>query len=196
MRSDHRVILEGHSSIMLCGSYYIFEALRRTQPNKAAVEGDYIVVANISGVKSKEGKELLRLRSSVDAGTYGDSLSADKFQRKIRRQFLNSEIQKLTELQVVGIEKKNLIIIRSSLKSLEINDLLLYVIFCLGLGDQGGSFQSHSYGIRIQICDKAQHLMLHRIPFLKKKKSPKEGSRQFWQVPFCISLYFSFTSLC
>lgn len=106
MRSDHRVILEGHSSIMLCGSYYIFEALRRTQPNKAAVEGDYIVVANISGVKSKEGKELLRLRSSVDAGTYGDSLSADKFQRKIRRQFLNSEIQKLTELQVVGIEKK------------------------------------------------------------------------------------------
>lgn len=106
MRFDHKVILEGHSSLMLCSSYYISEPLRRTQPNKAAVEGDYIVVVNISGVKSKEGKELLRLRSSVDAGTYGDSLSADKFQRKIRREFLNSEIQKLTPLQAVGIKKK------------------------------------------------------------------------------------------
>lgn len=132
MRFDHNVILRGHSSIMLSGSYYISEPLRRTQPNKAAVEGDYIVVVNISGVKSKEGKKLLRLKSSVDAGTYGDSLSADKFQWKIRRQFLNSEIQKLTPLQVVGI-KKNLITIRSCLKSLEINDLLLYVIFCLDL---------------------------------------------------------------
>lgn len=56
---------------MLSGSYYISEPLRRTQPNKAAVEGDYIVVVNISGVKSKEGEKLLRLKSSVDAGTYG-----------------------------------------------------------------------------------------------------------------------------
>lgn len=132
MSFDHKVILEGRSPIMLCGSYYISEPLRRTQPNKAAVEEDYIVVVNISGVKSKEGKELLRLKSSADAGTYGDSLSADKFQWKIRRQFLNREIQKRTPLQVVGITK-NLITIRGCLKSLEINDLLLYVIFCLDL---------------------------------------------------------------
>lgn len=71
MRFDHKVILEGHSLIMLCGSHYISEPLRRTQPDKAAVGGDYIVVVNISGVKSKEGKELLRLRSSVDAGNMG-----------------------------------------------------------------------------------------------------------------------------
>lgn len=109
MRFDHKVILEGQSSIMLCGSYCISEPLRRTQPNKAAVEGDYIVVLNISRVKSKEGKELFRLKSSVEAGTYGDSLSADKFQWKIRRQFSNSEIQKLTPLQVVGIKKFSLL---------------------------------------------------------------------------------------
>lgn len=106
MRFDHKVILEGHSSIMLCGSHYISEPLRRTQSSKAAVGGDYIAVVNISGVKSKEGKELLRLRSSVDAGTRGDLLSADKFQWKIRKQFSNSEIQKTYSTPSSEVKKK------------------------------------------------------------------------------------------
>lgn len=92
MRFDHKVILEDCYLIILCSSYYIPEPFRRTESNKTAVKEDQIAVVNISGVKGTEGKELLKLKSSVDAGTYGYSLSADKFQLEMRSQFSNSEI--------------------------------------------------------------------------------------------------------
>lgn len=127
MRFDHKVILAGCYSVIPCSSYYSSEPFRRTQSNKTAVKGDQIAVVNISGVKSKEGKELLELRSSVDAGTYGYSLSADKFQLEIRRQFSNSEIRKLHSTPSSG-DKQSSLIVRSCLRS-----LLLHVIFCLNL---------------------------------------------------------------
>lgn len=100
----------------------------------------------------EEKKELLKLKSSVDAGTQEYSLSADKFQLEIR-QFSDSEIGKVPSTPSSGNKK----ILINCKKLLEKSGNKLPSPACDLLPvcrDPGYFFQTSSYGIRIQISDK------------------------------------------